>query len=127
MFSFIDTHAHLYDQQYSGNLPEVIARAQEAGVVRVYLPNLNLGTITPMLDLVAEYPHFFRPMLGLHPCDVKENAAAVLATMEKKLADHTFAAIGEVGIDLYRDTTYQEAQISALHRAIDWALACDHR
>ncbi len=125
MMIYIDTHLHLYDVKYDVDRAAVVVAARGVGVDRVYLPNINLATIKPMLSLVAEYPDFCFPMLGLHPCDVKGGFAQQLVEMEKWWATGRFVGIGEVGLDLYWDRTFYKEQVVVLHRMIDWALAYD--
>ena len=121
MPSFIDTHAHLYDSKYAEDLPEVIAFCLAQGVEKIYLPNLNLETVAPMIALEKEYPGLCKAMIGLHPCEVKEDFEDKLAEMATWFDKHIFAAIGEVGTDLYWDKTFYPQQVKALHIAIDWA------
>ena len=121
----IDTHAHLYDEQYEGIRSKVIDDAVQTGVCGIYLPNLSLATIAPMVALAKSYPDLCFPMLGLHPCEVRGDVAMQLAAMEAWWDRHDFVGVGEVGIDLYRNRSYREEQLYALHRAIDWALDRD--
>ncbi len=121
----IDTHAHLYDEQYEGIRSKVIDDAVKAGVCGIYLPNLSLATIAPMMALAEGYPDLCFPMLGLHPCEVRGDVAVQLTAMEQWWGKHDFVAVGEVGIDLYRDSTYRAEQLYALGCAIDWALDRD--
>lgn len=118
----IDTHAHLYSKKYQDDRREMILRAQEAGVQRVYLPAIDSESHQAMLDLEAEWPGYCFAMMGLHPCSVTDTAVAQeLAIVEKHLGERQWAGIGETGIDLYWDKTFFEQQKMAFARQIEWA------
>ena len=118
----IDTHAHLYDEQFSSDIAEIISRAQTNGVEKVYLPNCDSTTIPAMMDLVKQYPGYCIPMIGIHPCYVKESYEVELKIMQEWLDKAEFAAIGEIGLDYYWDQTFVAEQKDAFRRQIDWAL-----
>lgn len=118
---FIDTHAHLYDQAFLGQVDQVIKRAQANGVDRIYMPNLDLSSIKPMLTLAEQYPSIGMPMLGLHPCYVQDDVDKQLQAMATWLDQHAFAAIGEIGIDMHHHTKYQAQQQVALSTQLTWA------
>ena len=122
----IDTHSHLYSSKFNRDQAEVIARAKEV-LEAVYLPNIDLESIEAMLNLVAQSPDFFLPMMGLHPCSVQENYESVLAQMKQHLDDETvkYVGIGETGLDLYWDKTTLELQQAALQVQIEWAKEYD--
>lgn len=123
MIKLVETHAHLYDEQYKrAEWPAIINSCTAKGVAKIYLPNLNLATITPMLDLAKAHPSVCYPMLGLHPCEVKEDFKEVLDKMATWLGQQAFVGIGEVGIDLYWDTRFYKEQVTALEIQIKWAL-----
>lgn len=118
----IDTHAHLYSKKYQDDRREMILRAQEAGVQRVYLPAIDSESHQAMLDLEAEWPGYCFAMMGLHPCSVTDTAVEQeLAIVEKYLGERQWAGIGETGIDLYWDKTFFEQQKTAFARQIEWA------
>jgi TatD DNase family protein len=118
----IDTHAHLYDEQFSADIAEIISRARENGVEKLYLPNCDSTTIPAMMALTEQYPGYCIPMIGIHPCYVKESYEAELKIMQEWLDKASFAAIGEIGLDYYWDQTFVAAQKDAFRRQIDWAL-----
>lgn len=133
MYSLIDTHSHLFVDEFADDRNEVIRRAQEAGITRIVMPNIDASSIEPMLQMCAEFPGYCYPTIGLHPTEVKKDYCQVLAQM-KPLLDastrgevaHTpFIAIGEVGLDFYWDTTYKQEQLAALEAQIAWALEYD--
>ena len=87
---FIDTHTHLYDEQLITEEQEMIERAIDAGVTRMYMPNCDSGTIAGMMHIAQTYPQHCFPMMGLHPCYVKEHYRDELAIVEKHLAENKF-------------------------------------
>ena len=117
----IDTHAHLYASQFDKDRKEMLQRAFDAGVEKVYLPNIDSTSIKAMLDLEAAYPNQCFAMMGLHPCSVKENFRSELALVEEWLKKRSFCAIGEIGIDLYWDKTFFEEQKEAFITQVNWA------
>jgi TatD DNase family protein len=118
---FVDSHAHLYSEEFSSDRDEVITRALKSGVNTIILPNIDSSTIKSMLDLVDSGPGLFIPMLGLHPTSVKEDFLKELEIMEYWLNKRKFAGIGEIGIDLYWDKTFITEQIEAFRIQIGWA------
>lgn len=130
MYKLIDTHSHLFVEEFDIDRDEVINRAQEAGITHIVMPNIDMGSIGPMLQVCAKYPSLCYPTIGLHPTEVRENYLQVLVQM-KSLLDASvhrettfppFVAIGEVGLDFYWDTTYKKEQQKALEEQINWAL-----
>ena len=110
---FIDTHAHLYLDQFKDDLDEVINNAINEGVDKLYLPNIDSNTIDSMNELVKKFPNNCFPMIGLHPSDVKENFKEELAVVEREARTNKYIAIGEIGIDLYWDKTFLTQQQEA--------------
>lgn len=122
---FIDTHAHLYDEQFINDLDQVLIKCQEQGVNKIFMPNCDLSTLQPMLDIASAHPNSCFPMLGLHPCYVNEDVCLVLENMHTYLTNaNTFSAIGEIGLDYYWDKTFVANQKMAFELQIDWALQC---
>lgn len=119
---FTDTHTHLYDGQFTDDEPDMIQRAIDAGVTKMFLPNCDSTTIDGMMQLANRYPEHCFPMMGVHPCYIKDNYKEELALAEKHLSDSKFYAVGEIGLDYYWDLTYKEQQIEAFKTQIDWAL-----
>ncbi|HJD74709.1 MAG TPA: TatD family hydrolase [Bacteroides reticulotermitis] len=120
----IDTHSHLFLEEFVEDLPEVIERARQAGVTSVFMPNIDRTTIEPMLTVCDAYPNYCYPMIGLHPTSVGESYEEELAVVRQYLDTnpHRFIAIGEIGIDLYWDKTFLNEQLIAFERQIEWAL-----
>ncbi|MFO7823830.1 MAG: TatD family hydrolase [Cyclobacterium sp.] len=118
---FIETHAHIYSKKFDQDRNQVIQNAIEAGIEKIFMPNIDLESIEGMLAVERDFPGVCYPMLGLHPCDVGEDFEAQLAQIESWWNKHAFCAVGETGIDLYWDKTYFEQQQESLRRHITWA------
>jgi TatD DNase family protein len=110
----IDTHTHLYLEQFDDDRIAVVQRALDAGVRAMLLPNIDSKTIQPLLALCDQFPQHVFPMIGLHPTDVKENYEQELEIVKLQLATGRYVAIGETGIDLYWDKTFLKQQQLAL-------------
>jgi len=119
--NLIETHAHIYSSKFDSDRDEVIESIRKAGIERVYMPNVDVETIDAMLDCEQKYPDLCIPMMGLHPCDVKEDFHSQLYMMEEWLNKRPFAAVGEIGLDLYWDKSFFEQQKEALKIQISWA------
>jgi len=117
----IDSHTHLYDEQLLADEAQ-IQRAIDAGVTKMFMPNCDSGTITGMLQLADMWPANCMPMMGLHPCYVKEHYKEELNLVAEWLKKRKFYAIGEIGLDYYWDLTYKKEQKEAFETQIDWAL-----
>lgn len=119
----IDTHSHLFVEEFKEDLSLVIKRAKEAGVIKVFMPNIDDTTVNDMLKVCAEQEGYCYPMLGLHPTSVESDYKIRMDALKALLTDgHPFIAIGEVGMDLYWDKTYLHEQQKALDEQIHWAL-----
>lgn len=117
----IDTHTHLYLEQFDEDRDEMIRRALDSGVEQFFLPNIDSSSITKMLELEEAYPGRCFAMMGLHPCSVKENFEEELAIVRDWLDERPFCAVGEIGIDLYWDKTFLEQQKEAFLQQAEWA------
>lgn len=122
---FIDTHTHLYDEAFLTDEKQFLQRALDAQVEKLYMPNCNSETIAEMLRLSKTYPAHCFPMMGLHPCYVKEDFEKELSIVKTYLAQEKFYAVGEIGLDYYWDLSFKEQQIKAFETQIDWALQHD--
>ena len=116
----IDTHAHLYAEEFDEDRDAVLARAKEAGIRQVLLPNIDETTIE-RLNSLAKSSEICLPMMGLHPCYVKENYKEQLKTIKKEFTKNDYIAVGEIGIDLYWDKTTQSYQEAAFLEQCRWA------
>lgn len=119
---FIDTHTHLYTEEFNEDRQEVLTRAQEAGVTRMILPAIDSESHQQMIQLAKDNPSMLYPLMGLHPTSVKENYKQELAIVENYLSERSlFHGIGEIGIDLYWDKTYYKEQADAFTTQVKWA------
>ncbi len=117
----IDSHCHIYSTDLAEDVDAVLERADNAGVTRIYMPAIDSSTHKMMLDL-AEKSKQCLPMMGLHPCSVKENFEEELQIIETYLESQKFAAIGETGLDFYWDKSHIKEQMISLKRHASWAL-----
>lgn len=125
MYRLIDTHSHLFVDDFDADRPEVMLRAREAGITHILMPNIDVDSVEPMLRVCGEYPGYCFPMIGLHPTEVDANYRDALTALKPLLDEHPFIAIGEVGLDLYWDKTYKKEQLAVLDEQIGWALERD--
>lgn len=118
-----DTHTHIYYHSGTPQLQEHIGRCLEQQVNRLFLPNVDVTSIAPVMQTVHAFPNHCFPMLGLHPCSVTEKYLSDLKTIEEAIQQHKIYAIGEIGIDLYWDKTTLAIQQDAFRIQIGWAKA----
>jgi len=121
MMPLIDTHAHIYLEEFDTDRTEMIDRARSAGVEHLVMPNIDSSSIERMLVVEAAYPSFCYAAMGLHPCSVKEDVDSQLQEVEHWLSRRHFVAIGEIGTDLYWDKTYWDQQQEAFLVQLQWA------
>lgn len=120
---YIDTHSHLYLEEFAEDLPQVIDRARLAGVSHILLPNIDHTTLEPMLGVCARYKGYCYPMIGVHPTSINSSYVEELRVVEQQLsASNDYIAIGEIGLDLYWDKTYLKEQQIAFDCQIRLAL-----
>lgn len=113
---FIDTHTHLYLPEFDTDRDLSVERAVNAGVEMMLLPNIDILSISAMMNSVERYKKICFPMIGLHPTSVKDDYACQLEKMEYLFPLNKFIAVGEIGIDLYWDSTYIKEQTQAFKR-----------
>lgn len=118
----IDTHTHLYAEEFEVDRTALIKKAISNGINQFYLPNIDSASIQVMMDLEAQFPENCFPMMGLHPCHVKDDFQKELNLVEEWLKKRPFIGIGEIGLDLYWDKTFIEEQKTAFRTQIKWAL-----
>lgn len=116
-----DTHTHLYSDAFDEDRVEMMERAIEVGVQRFFIPAIDSSYTASMFQLEKDFPKHVFLMMGLHPTSVKDNYKEELAHVEEHLANRTFCAIGEIGIDLYWDTSTLEIQKEAFKHQINLA------
>lgn len=119
---YIDTHCHIYLDEFAGDLDEIVQRAEKEGVRKFYLPAIDSEVIPQMLALETRFPGKCFAMMGLHPCSVKENYRQELDIVAGWLEKRPFVAIGEIGLDFYWDKTFAPQQYEAFGLQMQWAL-----
>lgn len=117
----IDTHAHIYSEEFANSLDEVVKEALAIGVKKIFMPNVNSNSIEQMLKIEADYPNMCYSMMGLHPTYVQENYLEEIAIVKEWLFKRKFIAVGEIGIDLYWDKTFLKEQQEVFALQIEWA------
>jgi hydrolase, tatD family len=131
----IDTHAHLDVEEFAEDLPEVISRAREAGVEKIFIPAIDLKSMDTVMAVCRQFPDTCYPMIGLQPEEVRKDWREVLDAMyqrimlslkQKKegtaLPGETIIAIGEVGLDFYWSREYEQEQLAAFEEAVKWSV-----
>lgn len=118
----IDTHSHIYSEEFDEDIESVIKRAQEAGVQQILLPNVDEKTIFPLHTLAKRYPGYCLPMMGLHPTSVTANWQSQLNKIKTLFGENTYIAVGEIGLDFYWDTTFRAEQIEAFEEQLRWSI-----
>lgn len=117
----IDTHAHLYHKQFDADREDMLRRAQDAGVTKLFLPNVDHESIAAMDELAAAHPDRCFAMMGLHPCSVGQDNAQAMEEVEGLLRTGRYCAVGEIGIDLYWDKTWLVEQQHVFRQQVRWA------
>ena len=121
--NFIDTHTHLDGEEFAADLYEVVGRAREAGVSKVFVPAIDLKSVDTVVETCRKFPGYAYPMIGLHPEEVRADWNSVLDEMYKRLQPgHPFIAVGEVGIDYYWSREFEKEQLMAFERQVEWSI-----
>ena len=118
---YIDTHSHIYDAAFDTDRELVFQRALEVGVDTILLPNTDETTIKPMMDFYENHIDNCKVMMGLHPEGVKEDYRRHLAVIEKEMERNCWVGVGEIGLDLYWDKTFEKQQVEVLKEQLAWA------
>ena len=118
----IDTHTHLYLNQFNNDFDQVIKKAIDHNITKLIFPSIDSSHMEKMHELKNRYPNNIFLMTGLHPVYVKDNYKDELDHVVKSLIDHDFVAVGEIGIDLYWDKTFLKQQQDAFEFQIELAL-----
>ena len=125
---FIDTHCHLDGEEFAADRDAVVQRAREAGCTAVFLPAIDVASCHTVLDVCRQYPDYCRPMLGLHPEEVKADWKEVLGHINYSLTSHLspltspVIAIGEIGLDYYWSREFEREQLEAFEEQVRWAV-----
>jgi TatD DNase family protein len=123
--NLVDTHAHIYLDDFKDDLGEIITRAKKNGISTILMPAIDRSTHPSMLKTEQAFPGLCRSMMGLHPCSVKDDYQTELAEVQQHLAGRKFVAIGEIGLDFYWDISFKSQQYDAFQRQISRALDFD--
>ncbi len=125
----IDTHTHLDGEEFTDDRQEVVERARKAGVCKVFIPAIDLPSVTTVLDVCAAYPGYAFPMIGLHPEEVRADYQTVLDEMKLLMTDNLqstsqphFIAVGEVGLDYYWSREFEKEQLEAFEQQVQWSI-----
>ncbi len=121
----LDTHSHIYLEDFDTDRVEMLQRAEKEGVEKIFLPAIDSTTHTKMLKISSQFETQCLSMMGLHPCSVKENYLSELEIAEQFLQKNKFYGTGETGLDYYWDMTFKKEQIVSFQRQIEWALHYD--
>lgn len=124
MNDWIDTHAHVYAEEFKHDRAEMLQRCSDQKVDRIFMPNVDHTTIDSMMEVESGYAHC-HAMMGLHPCSVKKDFERELYIVEDWLSKRKFAAVGEIGTDLYWDKTFWDQQCEAFRIQVGWAKEFD--
>ena len=123
--NLIDTHTHLFSSQFDEDRNAVVQKAIDNGVSKMLLPNISSETIEAMHQLCQDFPEHCYPMMGLHPCDVKDDYLKELEIVKAHLDKGKYVAVGEIGIDLYWDKSTLDIQKKAFRHQLIWAKEYD--
>ncbi len=118
---WIDTHAHIYLEEFKSDRSELLRQCYDNHIDRIYMPNIDHTSVDDMLEVEQKHPDHCYSMMGLHPCSVKKDFENELYKVEEWLSKRRFAAVGEMGTDLYWDKTFWEQQQEAFKIQVDWA------
>lgn len=118
---FIDTHTHLYTEEFDSDRHQVVKQALADGINRMLLPNIDGGSMKALLDLHHDFPEHCLPMMGLHPTSVNNQYEKEIETVQSELDRGGYCGVGEIGIDLYWDETFREQQMDAFRQQLQWA------
>lgn len=121
----IDTHAHLFTDEFQSDLDTVVRRAQTAGVDKILLPNIDETSIQNLKYATANHPAYLYPMMGLHPTSVTKEWKQQLVTIRRELDEDCYVAVGEIGVDLYWDQSLREEQLCAFEEQLNWSIEKD--
>ena len=121
----IDTHCHLYLEDFDPEQDELTRKALESGIETLLFPNVDLTTVDRMHNLCDRYPDFAYPMMGLHPTSVDNHYAETLQKIESYLGQRNYCGIGEIGIDLYWDKTFLKEQETVFMEQLGWSVDLD--
>lgn len=111
--TWTDTHAHIYSEEFNSDRDDMLRKSEVAGVTKIFMPNIDHASIDAMMEVESKNPSRCFSMMGLHPCSVKKDFEKELYLVEDWLNKRKFAAVGEMGTDLYWDKTFWAQQQEA--------------
>ena len=129
--NYIDTHCHLDGEEFAQDRDAVVQRARETGCKAIFLPAIDVASCHTVLDVCAQYPEYCRPMLGLHPeevrADWRDQLAAIHTLLQlplplERAGGEAPIAIGEVGLDYYWSREFEKEQLEAFEEQVRWAV-----
>jgi TatD DNase family protein len=118
---FVDTHAHVYSEQFTNDREAMLQRTFDSNVTRIFMPNVDSHSINGMLALEEHYPQHCYAMMGVHPCSIEANFEKELKIAEEWLTKRKFIAVGEIGLDYYWSMEFVEQQKEAFRIQVNWA------
>lgn len=121
----IDTHSHIYSEEFDNEIDDVIFRAKQAGVSTILLPNIDIHSLNRLHRVADTYNDYCIPMMGLHPTSVASDWRAQLDMLKQQFSKRNYIAIGEIGMDLYWDKSYAEEQKQAFEEQLRWSIEYD--
>lgn len=121
----IDTHSHIYSEEFDNDIDDIISRAKKVGVDNILMPNIDVASIDRLHRLSDRYTGYCIPMMGLHPTSVEKDWQAQLAVIKQQFQRRSYIAIGEIGIDLYWDKSLASEQKMAFEEQLRWSIEFD--
>jgi TatD DNase family protein len=121
----IDTHSHLYSEEFKTDIEDVLQKSSSNGISKIYLPAIDSQSHGLMLTLAEQHPETCIPMMGLHPCYVDDRYEEELRIVRDWIDKRMFAAIGEIGLDFYHSVEFKIQQEAAFQLQIEWAIEKD--
>lgn len=118
----IDTHSHIYSEEFDNDIDNVIDRSKKAGVEKILLPNIDSSSLERLHNISNKYPGYCIPMMGLHPTSVGDNWKIELEIIKQQFSQKSYIAIGEIGMDLYWDKTFENEQRFVFEEQLRWSI-----
>jgi len=121
----VDTHSHIYSEEFKNDIDDVISRAKQVGVEKILLPNIDVTSLDSLHYISDKYDGYCIPMMGLHPTSVGGDYGCQLEMIRGQFSKRRYIAIGEIGLDLYWDKTYEKEQRLAFEEQLRWSIEYD--
>ncbi|WP_029904230.1 TatD family hydrolase [Prevotella sp. 10(H)] len=118
----IDTHSHIYSEEFDNDIDDVIERSKQAGVEKILLPNIDVESLGRLHAISDQYKGYCIPMMGLHPTSVGEDWKEQLDLIKQQFSERSYIAVGEIGLDLYWDKTYEKEQRLIFEEQLCWSI-----